>query len=306
MKKRFKRCFLFVLALLLVSCGKRQQEEKENGILLFYVSNSETKVLAEAYALQSMQADVEKQVEEIAEALTKVPDKLEYKPPLAMGFSLRDYELAGNRLTLDVDGEYKRLKVATEVLVRAALVRSFTQIKGIDYVSITVEGESLRDNLGNVVGAMAADQFIDNAGREINNNEEVLLKLYFANETGDGFVTVNRRVAYNTNISVEKLVVEQLLAGTEITETGCYPTISPGVELNSVSVKDGVCYVNFGENFLSQPIGIPAEITIYSLVNSLTELSGITKVQFLINGETNVMYREMYGFTTLFERNLSL
>ena len=278
MKKRFKRCFLFVLVLLLVSCGKRQQEEKENGILLFYVSNSETKVLAEAYALQSMQADVEKQVEEIAEALTKVPDKLEYKPPLAMGFSLRDYEL----------------------------VRSFTQIKGIDYVSITVEGESLRDNLGNVVGAMAADQFIDNAGREINNNEEVLLKLYFANETGDGFVTVNRRVAYNTNISVEKLVVEQLLAGTEITETGCYPTISPGVELNSVSVKDGVCYVNFGENFLSQPIGIPAEITIYSLVNSLTELSGITKVQFLINGETNVMYREMYGFTTLFERNLSL
>lgn len=306
MKKGIKWILLFLLSLSVVACGEKQPEEEENVIQLYYVGNAETKVVMQDYVLQSAGDTAEARIMEIAEALAVLPEKLEYKPPLSMGFSLLGYELMGNRLTLDVDSEYKKMKPTTEVLVRAALVRSFSQIEEISFVSITVEGEALHDNLGNVIGAMTASQFIDNAGSEINPNEEIRLKLYFANETGDGLVTLHRTVAYNTNISVEKLVVEQLIAGTGLTETGCYPSLSPDVEIISVSLKDGVCYVNFGENFLSQPIGVSPEITIFSLVNSLTELTGVKKVQFLINGETNVMYREMYSFTTLFERNLDL
>lgn len=306
MKKKIGYILSFLLCLLLAACGSEQEKEEEKVIQLYYVGNAETKVVMYDYKLQSAEEDVEAQISEIAEALTALPEKLEYKPPLSMGFSLLNYELAGNRLTLDVSSDYKKMKPTTEVLVRAALVRSFSQIEEISYVSITVEGQSLHDNLGNVVGAMTASQFIDNAGNEINTNEEIRLKLYFANETGDGLVPMHRTVAYNTNISVEKLVVEQLIAGTVASETECYPTIGTEVELISVSTKDGVCYVNFGENFLNQTLGVSPEVTIYSLVNSLTELTNIKKVQILVNGETNVMYRELYSFTTLFERNLDL
>ena len=64
--------------------------------------------------------------------------------------------------------EYKKLSPSSEVLVRAAIVRTMTQLEGISYVSVTVGGESLTDSLGNVVGPMTADLFIDNAGNEIN------------------------------------------------------------------------------------------------------------------------------------------
>lgn len=74
--------------------------------------------------------------------------------------------------------------------------------------------EMLADSSGMAIGTMNADSFIENAGDEINAYEKVNLKLYYANEDGTGLVEENRRnVVYNSNISLEKLVVEQLVKG---------------------------------------------------------------------------------------------
>ena len=48
------------------------------------------------------------------------------------------------------------------------------------------------------------------------------------------------------------------------------------------------------------------EVTLYSLVNSLVELPNVNKVQISINGETNVVFRETYNLSTVFERNLDI
>lgn len=293
-----------LLFLLLAACSGENAPKEGRTIRLYYLGNPETKVVAKDYTLSA--EETRQQAEEIVQALSALPDKLEYKAPLSMGFRLLDYEVTGNLLTLNVSEEYKKMKPTTEILVRAALVRSFTQIEEIGYVTITVEGETLHDALGNVVGAMTAGQFVDNAGSNINTDERIRLKLYFANESGDGLVTLYRTVSYNTNISIEKLVVEQIMAGTGSTETGCYPTIGTDVQLLGVSTKDGTCYVNFDKNFLNQALKVSSEVTIYSLVNSLTELPGVNRVQILVNGEDNVMYREKYSLMTLFERNLDL
>ena len=63
------------------------------------------------------------------------------------------------------------------MLTRAAIVRTLTQIPGIDYVSFTVQGELLTDSSGIAVGTMSSDLFIDNAGNEINAYENVNLHL---------------------------------------------------------------------------------------------------------------------------------
>ena len=73
-----------------------------------------------------------------------------------------------------------------------------------------------------------------------------------------------------------------------------------------MSTKDGICYVNFDEGFLGQGYNVLEEIPIYSIVNSLTEIPGINKVQILINGETNRVFQESIRFETIFERNLDL
>ena len=102
----------------------------------------------------------------------------------------------------------------------------------------------------------------------------------------------------------EKLVLEQLIRGP-ITKDA-YPTIPSDTKILSVSTKDGICYVNFDEGFLGQGYNVLEEIPIYSIVNSLTEIPGINKVQILINGETNRVFQESIRFETIFERNLDL
>ena len=192
-----------------------------------------------------------------------------------------------------------------EILTRAAIVRTVTQIPEISYVSFTVQGDPLADSNGMAIGTMSADTFIENAGDEINAYEKVNLRLYYANEDGTGLIEENRRnVVYNSNISLEKLVVEQLVKGPMA--QGAYPTINSSTKVISVSVKDGICYVNFGSDFLNQPYNVSAEVTIYSITNSLVELSNVNKVQISIDGETGITYREKFKLSELFERNLDL
>ena len=224
-----------------------------------------------------------------------------------MGFTLNSYHVDGEKLYVDVSESYRSLSYTTEVLVRASLVRTLSQVTGVKYVAITVEGGQLHDSLGNVIGLMSADQFIDNAGNEINAYERVRLRLYFANEDGTALIATNRTMAYNTNISMERLVVEQLLSGpgADVADV-VYPTINPNTKLLGITVRDGVCYVNFDEGFLTQPYNVSTDVAIYSIVNSLAELNNVNRVQISVNGETGLLYRETISLTTMFERNLDL
>ncbi len=292
-------CCLVVLT----ACGK---EEDETGPVIhaYYISNAETKV--EVRDLHLTTETTMDQVKEVLDALAVVPEKLEYKAPLAMGVSVLGYRLANGTLMLNMDTNYSRLEPTTEILVRAALVSSLTQIENVNYVSITVAGSPLYDNLGELVGAMNAQQFINNMGSEIGNYETANLTLYFTNKDGNGLIAVNRKKAYNSNISLDRLVVEELIAGPSGTLDGVYPTINPDTKPVSVMTKDGVCYVNLNDTFLTQIYNVTADATIYSIVNSLVELSNVNKVQISINGDTSGVYREKYSFSTVYERNLDL
>lgn len=203
-----------------------------------------------------------------------------------------------------MDESYKKLPFTTEILVRAALVRTLSQAEGINHVLMTVGGQPLTDNIGVTVGPMTADAFIDNAGEEMNTYEGVKLKLYFANETGDGLVEVIKPVEYNSNISMEKLVVEYLVKGPDTEDA--FPVINPATKILGVTVKDGICYVNVDENFMTQIYNVTADVVIYSIVNSLVELSNVNKVQIAVNGKTDIVFRETFNLVNLYERNLEL
>lgn len=294
---------LLLGSLLLAGCGSEQEQAGGETVSVYYINKAETKVTAVSYALES--TEKEAQVEEVIEALKENPVELSLRTPVN-GYEIKGWEITDTQLILDLSEEYKRIQPTTEVLIRAALVRTMTQISGIDYVALTVNGEALTDNLGAIVGPMTADMFIDNAGTEINAYEKVQLKLYFANETGDRLVESSISCVYNSNISIEKLVVEQLVAGPLEGAVGAYPVINPATKVLSVTVKDGTCYVNFDDGFMTQMYNVSGDVVIYSIVNSLVELSNVNKVQIAVNGETDITYRETFNFSTVFDRNLDL
>lgn len=300
-----KRCIATIVACLMlcvcIGCGTEEQVKK-SGYQVYYLNTTETSIESHDYQFRGVTLD--EQLTEIMVVLGTTPEKLEYKAPLAMGFSVLDFEYEAGRLTIDMDARYKELSATTEVLVRAAIVKSFTGINGVNFVFFTVDGEPLKDSLGKYVGGMNAVQFIENEGQTINTYDEVRLKLYFANEAGTGLVATSRTKEYNTNIPLEKLVLEELIKGPNA--EGVYPTINPDTKVASVIVKDGICYVNLDESFLVQKSDVTPEVTIYSIANSLTELNNVKKVQISVNGDNSILYREQFHLTDYYEQNLDL
>lgn len=310
MEKRMKRAGHFFTAAALImgmlfctACGNRQQAQEGVSYKIYYVNNEETKIVEREYV--SATTDGGLLLEELLGQLAHISEKMEYETLLEKEISVEGHTLDNGLLTLDFDESYKNLRGTREILARASIVRTLTQIPGVERMAFTVMGEQLTDAVGAAVGVMAADTFIENAGNEINAYEKVDLKLYFANESGDSLVEENRRnVVYNSNISLEKLVVEKLVEGP-MTE-GAYPTINPTTKIVSVTVKDGTCYVNLNNDFLNQPYNVASDVTIYSITNSLAELSNVNRVQIAVNGESNISYRENMSLNNVFERNLDI
>ena len=296
-------CALFI-CIFFTGCLKEETGLTEDGIGInvYYLNKDETKISAEAKFLEK--GTTKEMIVQTLQFLALAPDNVELKTTLTPAFSVISYSFEEKQVTITVSEQYKTLSNTTEILTRAAIVRSLTQIPGVEYVCMTINGEPLTDNAGNAVGFMTANMFIDNEGEEISAYEKAILRLYFANATGDKLIAINRSIIYNSNISLEKLVVEQLISGPISEES--FQTINPDTKLISTTVKDGVCYVNFDSAFLTQNLNVTTDVTIYSIVNSLIELSNINKVQIMVDGENTLTYREKYPLTTIFERDLSL
>ena len=299
MKK--KRLWILLLAaVVLVLGGCKSEKEETDGYQIYYLNTEQTKISGKAY--DTKETDTEKLVAEFLKALAKDPEDVDYRKPIPNEVELLKTKLEGNQLSIWFDMDYYNMDAASEVLCRAAIVRTVTQIPDVNCVSIFIGDSPLVDAKNNVVGLMTAESFVENPKEQINSLQEATITLYFSNKNGDGLVTEKRDVHYSSNISMEKLIVEQLLKGPE--KKDAKSAIPSGTKLVSVSAVDGVCYVNFDEGFTNQDYEIQEPIVIYSIVNSLSELSTVSKVQISVNGSTKGVYRDSYKLDKVYERNL--
>jgi len=311
-QKPLKRCHkvLFLLGLMqllaVLMAGRSSEEPQGTPIDISYLNKNETKLVTETHYLTS--TETKDMIVEVLTLLCSVPDNKELKATLTSGINIITYSYDGEQVIVSLGEKYRELSRTTEVLTRAALVRSLTNIPEVNYVMLTVNGESLTDASGNAIGIMTSDMFVNNAGAQVETvNSTVTLRLYFANEEGSGLVAVNRELAHNadvSNVPMEKLVVEQLISGPVNSET--WPTISPDTKLVNITVRDNICYLTFDSAILTAVNNVTTDVTIYSIVNSLVELSNINKVQISIDGNKDGKFRDKYEASTVFERNLSL
>ena len=292
---------LLAIPLLMAGCRKQQQVD-ESGYQIWYINQDETCLKYENKELQSK--NEEGLLREMMEVMRETPTDDELKPVIPEDVELLDFDFEHNQLYLDFSPEYKKMPKVYEVLCRAAIVRTLGQIDGVEYVDFQVNGEPLTDLEGKEIGLMNEDQFIENAGEEFNAYKTADLTLYFSNKAGDKLVEQRVAMEYNSNISLEKLIVEQLIAGPPF--EGAYPTIPSETKLLNISIKDNICYVNLDEGFLGTGYNVIESIPVYSIVNSLIENTDAQKVQISINGETNRMFRESINFDTIFEKNEGL
>ena len=275
------------LSVLLAACGKRTDVGKEDSFI--YCLNEDRTGLTKI-AYEFPEGDAKETAEAVLAELKKPAEEIEYTTPLPKEVEVQGCELRGSILDVDFNSAYLAMGALEEKLVRAAVVQSLVLVDGVNAVSFTVNGEQLKDSAGVPVGLMNGDDFVENTGSSPSAYQTDTLILYFADREGDSLVTQKKDVRYSSNVSREKLIVEKLMQGPS--GSGAYPTINPDANLLSVTIKDGICYVNFDSTFLTGAYDVLPEVTIYSIVNSLVEGTEAQQVQITINGETDAKYME--------------
>lgn len=114
--------------------------------------------------------------------------------------------------------------------------------------------------------------------------EEMTATLYFADVEARWLVPEQRRILLRGR-SPELAVLEELIAGPH--NPRLRRTIPRGARVRSVRVEGGVAYVDWSREFRTQHWGGSAGdlTTIYSVVNTLTRLPHIQRVQLLLEGK---------------------
>lgn len=275
------------LSVMLASCGKRTDVGKEDPFI-YCLNEDRTGLTKISYDFP--EGNSEETARAVLEELKEPAEEIEYTAPIPKEVKVQGCRLRGSILDVDFNSAYLEMGALEEKLVRAAVVQSLVLIDGINAVSFTVDGEMLKDSTGFPVGLMNEDDFVENTGSSPTAYQTDTLTLYFADKEGDSLVPREVDVRYSSNVSREKLIVEKLMQGPS--GSGAYPTINPDANLLSVTIKDGICYVNFDSTFLTGAYDVLPEVTVYSIVNSLVGGTEAQKVQITINGETDAKYME--------------
>lgn len=295
----FSVCLL--LAVLLTGCGGRTDVSGDDPFI-YGLNADRTGLVKIHYSIPDEGA--EKAAEDMLGELREPAEDLEYTAPIPEEVEVNSCVLRGSILDVDFSGEYLETDPLEEKLIRAAVVQSLVKIEGINAVYFTVEGEELKDSSGDPAGLMNEDDFVENTGSSLSAYQTDTLTLYFADESGEKLVAEKKEVRHSSNVSREKLIVERLMQGPG--EGGGFPTVNPDANLLSVTIKDGICYVNFDSTFLTGAYDVLPEVTIYSIVNSLVEGTEAQKVQITINGESNATYMEAVDLSQPLEENTEL
>ena len=283
-KKSYWILMLTAICILAVTGCKKEGKTADFHI---YYTDSEGVSLVEK-GIKPEGKTQKEQIDEILDKIQKNTDDIDYRSPFVKAVKVKEWSVKDGKLIVDFNRNYQKLSATEEILLRAAVVQSVGQISGVDAVLFTIDGESLQDMNGQVVGYMQPSDFVKNTGVSLHSYQKETFLLYYGNKQGDR----------------EKVLVEQLIKGpSSDNETAVIPAET---KVLSVSVKDHICYVNLDKGFLDTTNVMNPELPVYAIVNTIIEGSSIGRVQILIDGKTNVNYMGKISLEKPLSRNLNI
>ena len=193
------------------------------------------------------------------------------------------------------------------IVMRAGLSRTIFSTgiaEEIIFMAPDLEGEP--GEMVQINTSSVDDKLIINQYSQDFYTDEVTVTLYFSNADGTALVRETRSLTLEMTEPLPLAIMNALIDGPE-TE-GLTSVIPQGTVIEDIFIKDGVCYVDLSAEFQKNHIGGEQEekITIYSIVNSLQNVSGVRYVQFLVEGKKVEYYKSYVKIDHFLTSNFEL
>lgn len=307
--KKFFILFIISVSLILTACylkNNRQSDKVDFKYYAYYLNAEKNNLIRRGVETELIESDrIDDEIKHYIQVLKRTGGSNELSV-LSEEINITDFELSNQQLILYFDSAYLELTADIEILIRAAIVKSLSQLERIQKISFMVNSQPLSDSNGKIIGPMDKNSFVENMGTDINNYQEDILYLYFPDMEYKKLVKKAIKVMRRTNIPREKTILEYLFKGPlKEFEGEVQPSIPGELKINSIITKNGVCYIDLSEKIASYDSQIPAELVLYSIVNSVTEESNIIKVKFSVDSNEASLYRGI-KLDEAFERKDSL
>lgn len=311
MKNIFAKTVLFMIFIVasMALCGCEKKEaltetrEKALGVneyYVYYLNEKKTGIMSKIYKSDTKDAVILAQ-----ELIEKINEESENENPKGyIKLNLLQISAVNTMLSLDFDEKYLEIQGLTEILERASIVLTLTQIEDVEFVGMTVNGQPIKDSASNNISQMKAADFVNFKDNFPDTKRKISLTLYYADAQGKGLKIKEANYEYDYKVSYEEFVVKKLIEGIDSDEYKS--TLPENTIVKNVYTKDGVCYVDFDKSINSTVRIVSTELMIYSIVNSLSELSYVSRVQFSIEGDSNIKLYNELDLSTTFSRNLDL
>jgi germination protein M len=134
-------------------------------------------------------------------------------------------------------------------------------------------------------------------------NSSIKVTLYFPTSDAIGLVPIEREV----NVTNQE-VIQAIFKEFSLPPAGLVAPLPKDTELLDAKVKDGVATLNLSKNFKNNFQGgaTGEQMVLYSIVNTLTSLSNVKSVEFLLEGKQTVAILGGLDTSTPLKRNESL
>ncbi len=207
-------------------------------------------------------------------------------------------------LEVEFSKEYMDMLPTAEQYFRASLVWSMTELPFIKDVVIYTNAMELARTDGLPMGRLNRSNMVINPVISPSKVDVQRVRLYFYSTEDKMLAPEERNVQVNPDWPIEKYIVEQLIAGPRT--KGFVAIMPPETKIRGdVKTEDKVCYVNLSSDFASKTnaTGDLLLYYLYGVVNSLTELPDVDKVQFLIESEKIENYKGTLDLSKPIERD---
>ena len=271
-----KRIFALLLAAMLSLSGcAAQHYENLPQIAVYFAASGENGDSGASVGTEIRTVDKdEDMLKAAAEAVMSTPQSYKLASPFTSGVTLESYKLEDGKLSLHMSDAYAEMPAGKKIIARSCLALTLCAIKGVESVSVFV------GDIADITGLTADGIITENTELDPSVKH---LRLYFSNGRGLAFEHRTAEAAEDRELAA--IVMEELMKGP--VSAGLYSTIPRGTRLLSAKVENGLCTLSLSKEFLDNRVDSEsgAAMTIYSIVDSLTTLTKVSRVQFLIDDE---------------------